>query len=93
MKVIKKDGRIQDFDIQKIRVSVENASDEANAPMSSSDIGNIIEDIQQIIDSSELQRIHVSDIQTMVVNTLKKLGFSVVARYYYEYTAGKNGRQ
>ncbi len=93
MKVIKKDGRIQDFDIQKIRVSIENASDEANAPMSSSDIGNIIEDIQQIIDSSGLKRIHVSDIQTMVVNTLKKLGFSVVARYYYEHAAEKNGGQ
>jgi len=93
MKVIKKDGRVQDFDIEKIRVSIENASDEAKAPMADSDISNIIEDVQKMIDSSGLQRIHSSDIQTMVVNTLKKLGFSVVARYYFEHAAGKNGHK
>lgn len=84
MKVIKKDGRMQELNSQKIRLTVESASDEAEAPMSSSDIQNVVEDVEDMIKNSGLERIHTSDIQNMVVNSLKKLGFAVVARYYYK---------
>ncbi len=82
MKVIKRDGRIQDFDINKILLSVENASDGADAPMASSDISNIGEDVQEKIDNYGSGHIHSSKIHKFVVEALKKLGFSIVADYY-----------
>lgn len=84
MKVIKKDGRVQDFDIQKLRISIESTSDEAKAPMTSSDIDNVMEDVEGMLKKSGLKRIHTSDIQNMVINSLKQLGFAVVARYYFQ---------
>jgi transcriptional regulator NrdR family protein len=47
MKVIKKDGRLQDFDEKKIRTSIENASrDIQGLSFNESDINIIVEDIK-----------------------------------------------
>lgn len=48
MKVIKKDGRLQDFDEKKIRTSIENASrDIQGVSFNESDINIIVEDIKK----------------------------------------------
>ncbi len=85
MKVIKKDGRIQDFDINKVLLTVEYASDAASAPMTGSDIGNIGDFIQEKIDSYGSDRINSSEIQKFVLDALEELGFSIVAKYYSEH--------
>lgn len=82
MTVIKRNGRSQEFDINKILLTVENASDEAKAPMSSSDIGNVGEDVQAKIDSLCCEQISSAEIRNIVVDTLKALGFSKVSEYY-----------
>jgi len=85
MKVIKRDGRIQDFDINKVMLTVEYASDSAGAPMASSDIQNIGEDVQEKINSYGSDYIHASVIQQFVIDSLKELGFSIVAKHYSEH--------
>jgi transcriptional repressor NrdR len=85
MKVIKKDGRLQDFDINKVMLTVEYASDSAGAPMASSDIKNIGEVVQEKINSYGSDSIHSSVIQQFVIDSLKELGFSKVAKYYSEH--------
>ena len=45
MKVTKRDGRIQDFDKNKIKVSIMRASDDAKVPLNTSDIENITDSI------------------------------------------------
>ena len=85
MKVIKRDGRVQDFDINKIMLTVEYASDSAGAPMASSDIKNVGEDVQVKIGSYSSDYIHSSVIQQFVIDSLKELGFSTVAKYYSEH--------
>jgi len=85
VKVIKKDGRIQDFDINKIMLTVEYASDSAGAPMASSDISNIGEDVQEKVNSYGSDHIYSSVIQQFVIDSLKELGFSKVAKHYSEH--------
>jgi len=85
MKVIKKDGRLQDFDINKVMLTVEYASDSAGAPMAISDIKNIGEDVQEKVNSYGSDHIPSSVIQQFVVDSLKELGFSIVAKHYSEH--------
>lgn len=85
MTVIKKDGRIQDFDIEKMRLSVANASDEAKAPMSSSDINLVIRDVMASIESGEIQQhLNTAMLRKFIIDSLIKFGFTMVAKHYSE---------
>lgn len=85
MTVIKKDGRIQDFDIEKMRLSIENASDDAKAPMSSSDINLVIKEVMAFIESSDThQHLNTAMIRKLIIDSLIKFGFTVVAKHYSE---------
>ncbi|NLM27912.1 MAG: ATPase [Clostridiaceae bacterium] len=85
MKVIKRDGRLQDFDINKVLLTVEYASDSAGAPMASSDIKKVGQVVEEKINSYNTDPIHSSVIQQLVIESLKELGFSTVAKHYSEY--------
>lgn len=85
MTVMKKDGRIQDFDIEKLRLSVANASDEAKAPMSSSDINLVIKDVMESIEAIEAQHhLNTAMLRKFIIDSLKKFGFTLVAKHYSE---------
>lgn len=85
MKVIKRDGRIQEFDINKILLTLEKVSDEIEEPFTESDINNLLEDIENSIKAVSSDRIMVNKIQDVVVEQLEKLGFNKAARHYREY--------
>ncbi|MGI6085959.1 MAG: ATP cone domain-containing protein [Acetivibrionales bacterium] len=85
MTVIKKDGRIQDFDVEKMRLSVANASDDAKAPMSSSDLDLVIKDVMASIELVEIsQHLDTAMLQKFIIDSLIKFGFSKVAKHYSE---------
>jgi len=85
MKVIKKDGRIQEFDIEKIKLSLERVSDEVNEPFTKSDINNLARAIQETILTMNKEYIGSSEIRSIVVEQLKRAGFTHIAQAYDDY--------
>ena len=45
LKVKKRDGRIQTFNLEKIKLSIQNASDDMRMPLNESDVYSIIQAI------------------------------------------------
>lgn len=85
MKVIKRDGRIQDFNIDKILITLVKVSDEIAEPFTESDINNLSEDIVKSIKAKAIDTIGVNSIQDVVIEQLEKLGFNKAAKHYSEY--------
>lgn len=85
MKVIKRDGRVQEFDINKILLTLEKVSDEIAEPFTESDINNLLEDIESSIKAVSRDKVMVNKIQDVVVEQLEKLGFNKAAMHYREY--------
>ncbi|WP_102400247.1 ATP cone domain-containing protein [Haloimpatiens massiliensis] len=82
MKVIKRDGRTQEFDISKIMVSIERSSDDAGNPMTSSDILNMSEDVKNKIWDDFKNKVSYNDIRNIVIEKLSNSGFESVAKAY-----------
>ncbi|EYE89355.1 ATPase [Fervidicella metallireducens AeB] len=82
MQVIKRDGRLQDFDLDKIIRSIGAASDDVDEPMNSSDLHNIAKNIKDEIQATGKDKIDYSEIRQLVVNKLKEYGFKDIAEAY-----------
>ncbi|MBZ9688139.1 ATPase [Clostridium estertheticum] len=82
MKVIKRDGRLQEFDLSRIRTSIDRASDDANQPLNESDIENLAKSIEKGLKNYQKDSIHSDIIQKFVLRELEKQGFKIVAEYY-----------
>ncbi|MGH4138206.1 ATP cone domain-containing protein [Clostridium sp.] len=82
MKVIKRDGKLQDFDLNKIKTSIYRASDDASEPLNESDIENLAKSIERSLQNYQKGSIHSDIIQIFVLRELKKEGFTGVATYY-----------
>lgn len=80
MKVIKRDGRKQDFDKNKIKVSIMRASDDAKVPFNTSDIENITDSVVKVI--GERVEIKVMEIHEITLKTLKDFGFNKTAELF-----------
>ena len=82
MKVKKRDGRIQEFNIQKIKLSIERVSDEINKPLTSSDIELVAKAIEGRIRSKGSDIINAVEIHKIVVEELRNIGFTHIAAAY-----------
>lgn len=82
MKVIKRDGRLQTFNLNKIKTSISRASDDAEQPFNESDIDNIAKGIEEALENLQKDTVDVVAIHDLVLSELEKVGFNVVARYY-----------
>ncbi len=86
MKVIKRDGRIVDYDKSKIKVAIEKANTEVTKKEKATkeDIKTIIEYIEEL----NKKRILVEDIQDIIEQKLMELGKYELAKKYivYRYT-------
>ena len=86
MKVIKRDGRVTDFDQSKIKLAIEKANKEVSRKEKASkeDIKAIIEYIEEL----NKKRILVEDIQDIIEEKLMELGRHELAKKYivYRYT-------
>ena len=87
MKIIKKDGRLQEFDKRKIFTSLYNASKDIDKViLNESDIKILVEDI-----CNKLKRIRTDgspsssyEIRGVIIDILNKDGFTLLARAFYE---------
>ncbi|MCY6353640.1 ATP cone domain-containing protein [Clostridium sp. ZS2-4] len=84
MKVIKRNGRLQEFDVNKIKVSIMRASDDLKQPLNSSDIDNITQSIQGTIKTYNEDSVKAQEIHRIVVEELRKYGFQHIAEAYDE---------
>ena len=86
MKVIKRDGRVVDYDKSKIKIAIEKANKEVSQKekASNEDIKIII----QYIEDLNKKRILVEDIQDIIEKKLMELGKYELAKKYivYRYT-------
>ena len=86
MKVIKRDGRIVDYDRSKIRIAIEKANNEVNKKEKATkdDIKTVTEYIEEL----NKKRILVEDIQDIIEQKLMELGKYELSKRYivYRYT-------
>ena len=82
MKVIKRDGRLQGFDVQRIKTSIYRASDDASEPLNTSDIENLARSIEHSIKDLQKDTIQSYLIQSIVLSEIEKSGFHNVGKYY-----------
>ncbi|MFA9397285.1 MAG: ATP cone domain-containing protein [Clostridiaceae bacterium] len=89
MNVIKRDGRIQEFDIKKVRTSFQNASDDAKMPFTKSDIDVLVENVEDNLNKTDIKIISVKEIQEASYNAMIESGFKTVAKFYKSYEGNK----
>lgn len=82
MMVIKKDGRREEFNINKIKVSIENASEEFRGELNSSDLEIISKDIEKSISQLGKKDTSSYEIIGATISILNKNGFKNVALEY-----------
>lgn len=82
MKVIKRDGRIQEFMIDKIRTSLARTSDEINNPLTDSDLNVIVEAIMKNLKALKKDEVKSMEIREIVFERLNYFGFTNIANEY-----------
>lgn len=87
MKIIKKDGRLEDFSIRKVKISIENAARDSGAMVNESDLKIIIKDVEKYLlnirkDSSITSSYEVIGV---VFEVLKRDGFKSVLKAYMKF--------
>ncbi|MCX7884763.1 MAG: ATP cone domain-containing protein [Caloramator sp.] len=85
MKVRKRDGRLQDFDLEKMIRSIEAASDEVGEPMTLSDLHNVSKEVEKILMSKYKDEVSYMDIRDAILTELKNSGFEDIAKAYSEF--------
>ena len=88
MQVIKKDGRLQELEANKIKVSILNATSETKALLNESDVNVLVKDIIKAIENlrSEYGNTSSYEITGVVVDMLKRDGFEDVVSSYIGYS-------
>lgn len=85
MKVIKRDGRVKEFDFRRISEAIKKAYDEAYPVWGDEqELESVMDDIFSVISSAEEEYFSVEDIQDIIIDTLKNYNADVT-RVYSEY--------
>jgi transcriptional regulator NrdR family protein len=82
LKVIKKDGRIQEFSLEKIKLSIQRASDDMKKPINESDSNRIANTVNTRLLEKDKDTIEYKEIHIKVVETLVEFGFNDLADFY-----------
>ncbi|NLI59923.1 MAG: hypothetical protein GX375_00645 [Clostridiales bacterium] len=85
MKVRKRNGNLQDLNMDKIRLTLERVSDELKKPFTASDLNLLIGAIEGEIMEAGKEIIDSIDIGKIVIGQLKKNHFMQVAKAYEEF--------
>ena len=86
MKVIKKDGRIQSFDISKVRSSILGASIDSNTIINESDLKIVSNRVVKVLNSREENGITSTyEIFAVIIDSLNKYRFKDIASAYLGY--------
>lgn len=82
MKVIKKDGRVEEFYKDKIITSIENASDDVKEPLTMSDVENVVREVEKNLLNLNKKEVTTHEIRQVIIEVLKNFAFNDVAEAY-----------
>ncbi|VYU58269.1 hypothetical protein [Clostridium tertium] len=87
MKIIKKDGRIEEFKIEKIKTSIENAANDSESMLNESDLKIIVSDVESILLKIRKDTLITSSYEVIgvIFDILKRDGFNKVLKTYIEF--------
>lgn len=87
MKVIKRDGRLQELDLEKIKISILSATNESKELLNESDVKILVEDINSKIKEVRKEGEDTSsyEISGIVIAILKRDRFSDIIEKYVGY--------
>jgi transcriptional regulator NrdR family protein len=84
MKLVKRSGNLEDFDIGKVKMSVGRVSDELREPLTDSDLSFIAAQVEKGIFEKHQSQVSHRDVHFLVVDILNLVGFSKIAARYDE---------
>ena len=82
MKVIKRDGRFEDYDISKIKRTICIASDDIYKPLTEGDLKSLGDLIDHRIRDNFTESVPSNEVRDIIEKTLRENGFSEVASSY-----------
>lgn len=87
MKIIKKDGRIEEFNIKKVKTSIENAARDSESMLNESDLKIITSDIENTLLKIRKDTLITSSYEVIgvIFEILKRDGFNNVLKSYVEF--------
>ena len=90
--VVKKSGRLEKYNEEKIGRSINNAADRSEMPLNSSDLSMILKEVsKKLFDDTGNNNIHkTSEIKDVVKDVLKSSGFSKIFDSYSSYVKDQN---
>ena len=83
MEIIKKNGRIEEFNISKVKRSILNASSEINQSLADADLNIIEKEVLKILKELKREKTSSYEIFAIVLNVLNKLNFNAVGKAYF----------
>ena len=86
--IIKRDGRVEKFDMHKIEIAINKACNDGMIELK--DRKKFFEDVQMIVDSSNTERMPIEYIHKLVIDVLRKNKEYEVANNYQYYREERN---
>lgn len=87
MQIIKKDGRIEEFNIRKVKTSIENAASDCASMLNESDLNILVRDVEKYILKIRKDSLITSSYEVIgiIFDVLKRDGFNSILRAYVEF--------
>jgi transcriptional repressor NrdR len=87
MKIIKKDGRLEEFNVKKIKTSIENAARDSGTMLNESDLKILVNDAEKTLLKTRNDSLITSSYEVIgvIFEILKRDGFNSILRSYLEF--------
>ncbi len=87
MKIIKKDGRLEEFNVKKIKTSIENAARDSGTMLNESDLKILVNDAEKTLLKTRKDSLITSSYEVIgvIFDILKRDGFNSILKSYVEF--------
>lgn len=87
MKIIKRDGRLEEFNLLKVRVSLQNAANDINFTLNESDLKILVKDIETFLKKIRKDSYITSSYEVIgvIFEVLKRDGFNNILTSYLKF--------
>ncbi len=87
MKIVKRDGRLEEFDAKKIKISIENAANDSDTVLNESDLKILVSDVEKTLSNIRKDSLVTSSYEVIgvIFDVLKRDGFNKVLTSYVEF--------
>lgn len=87
MKIVKKDGRLEEFNSKKIKTSIENSANDCDTVLNESDLKILVSDVEKTLINIRKDSLVTSSYEVIgaIFEVLKRDGFNNVLKAYIEF--------